>query len=70
MARASTAELDILSQTAVIIYPILLPDRLELLVNVPVVISTTAGELNRQLAEAMSQQGPRLIDAQLPTALS
>ena len=35
VARASTAELDILSQEAVIIYPILLPDRLELLVNVP-----------------------------------
>jgi acetolactate synthase-1/2/3 large subunit len=30
---------------------------------------TTAEELNQQLAEAMSQQGPRLIDAQLPAAL-
>ena len=33
VARSSTTELDILAQTAVVIYPILLPDRLELLVS-------------------------------------
>lgn len=31
--------------------------------------ATSAEELNQQLAEAMSQHGPRLIDAQLPAAL-
>ena len=32
--------------------------------------ATSAEEFNRQLGEAMSQRGPRLIDAQVPTAWS
>jgi CHAT domain-containing protein/Tfp pilus assembly protein PilF len=34
-ARARVTSLDVVSQTAVIVYPILLPDRLELLVSLP-----------------------------------
>jgi CHAT domain-containing protein/Tfp pilus assembly protein PilF len=35
MARAKATKLDIVSQTAIVVYPILLPDRTELLVSLP-----------------------------------
>ena len=44
LLRASTKSLDEVSRTAVVVYPIVLPDRLELLVSVP---TTTKVELQR-----------------------
>lgn len=71
--RARTTRLEGVSQTAVVIYPIILPDRLELLVSLPsglkrFVVPVTADELTREVRAFRHHLQKRATRRYLPYA--
>jgi CHAT domain-containing protein/Tfp pilus assembly protein PilF len=76
-ARSRSTSIEIVAQSAAIIYPIILPDRLELLVSLPggakrvlhrIPVEITAGELNREVRAFRDKLEKRTTREYLPRA--
>ncbi|MEE9147696.1 MAG: CHAT domain-containing protein [Candidatus Tectomicrobia bacterium] len=72
-ARSKVAQLDVVSQTAAVVYPILLPDRTELLVTLPTglkrfAVPVTAATLTQEVREFRRKLEKRTTRQYLPHA--
>jgi CHAT domain-containing protein/Tfp pilus assembly protein PilF len=72
-ALAKVVQLDVVSQTAVVVYPILLPDRTELLLSLPsglksIVVKVTADALTREVRQFRLKLEKRTTREYLPHA--